>query len=462
MNVPSVIIIALTVALLVFRLSKDIHSGMRWLFGLLVFLPTSIRIELPGALPQLTVHRILLLVAFVFLFSRVAGSKAKEATPHLALVISFCLWQFLSAVFGMQAGEGFKAGFDYLIEVVIFYILASKYSRLTDDCTGVLSAFCYGLAAVAGLAFIEKYLRINLFASILPVGSAEFAESGDIVSTYPHRILLGYAMAMGIPLALALGAHSRERSRKRLMHLILLLLIGAAYFSNSRGPWLGVVLAIGAMAALGGAKARRAILGVAVLSAVVLIVLPGVKESIWDLAAETVDPDSVKGDSYQARWQLWRIAWAEISRSPERFLFGYGRLSTEHMDLNSKYYEGEGAQANIIKIGHTSWDNHYACDLIECGLVGLAVELILFTAVAALLFQKWREGEPPGRDLMAGILVACLVFMFAMTNVFIFAPQLTYLFWALVGIGSRRAALVSNEPNYGAATPQPCLESGPW
>jgi hypothetical protein len=186
------------------------------------------------------------------------------------------------------------------------------------------------------------------------------------------------------------------------------------------------------MMILGSAKVRNSIAIVAIFTAGLLVVDPGVKDTLWNMTSETMDPTSIKGDSYQTRWQLWHIAWAEDCDSAGTFLFGHGPLSTEHMDLNSKYYTGEGAKSNILKIGHTSWDNHFAANLIELGVVGLGIQLALFFAVARGLFRKWRVADPAERDLIAGIFVAC--------GVFIFAPQLTYLFWALVGISNRITA----------------------
>ena len=175
---------------------------------------------------------------------------------------------------------------------------------------------------------------------------------------------------------------------------------------------------------------------VAALAAAILVLRPGVRDTIRNLYTATFDEDSQKGGSYQTRWQLWTVAWKEIQVSPNRFLFGYGPASTESMDLSHYWYGTEGWSSSVSKIGYTSWDNNYACDLIELGMVGLVLEAILFLSIVRTLVENWHRSDPDNRVLQGGIAVACLVFMFAMTNVFIFAPQLKYLFWALVAIGS--------------------------
>ena len=62
--------------------------------------------------------------------------------------------------------------------------------------------------------------------------------------------------------------------------------------------------------------------------------------------------------------------------------------------------------------------------------------MTLLLAIVGTVLREWRASDAEGRILLSGIGLACAVFMFAMTNVYIFAPQLKYLFWALVAIGS--------------------------
>jgi O-antigen ligase len=90
----------------------------------------------------------------------------------------------------------------------------------------------------------------------------------------------------------------------------------------------------------------------------------------------------------------------------------------------------------MTKIGYTSWDNNFACNLIELGVLGFLAEMLLFFIILKKLVANWFKNDSEDRVLQGGIIVSCMVFLFAMTNVFIFAPQLKYLFWALVAAGS--------------------------
>ncbi len=437
MNPYAVILLLLISAWVTYKFQKDISAGVHWVLGLLVFLPTWIKIE--TGIAYLNVHRILILIAFVFLIRYRTPDCKPRPIPNLGLLLLFGLSQLVSVLLGTEFASGLKGITSYGIEVVLFYVIMSRFVQAETSIVPLLTSFCYGLGAVAVLAAVEKYRGVNMLGNIVPPSQVHPEQSNMITSTYSHRIMLGYAMVMGAALALPLSIFREGARPRRVMFAILLLLVAAAYFSTSRGPWLGLAIAVLGLAALGGPSLRRKLLVTALLAAAVLIWRPGVRESISDRMLSTFVEDSVEADSYQTRWQLWDIAWTEIQKSPERLLFGYGPMSTEHMNLEHYFYGQEGWSSSVQALGYTSWDNNLACDLIELGVVGLALELALFATIMAQLLANYRVSLPQQRILPAGIIVACLVFMFATTNVFIFSPQLKFLFWALVAIGSNRA-----------------------
>jgi len=400
-----------------------------------VFMPALLGIPLPGDLPQLTVHRILLLISLFFLARGGYFAGRDEPVPYFKWFLLFGVSQVVSFLCGVGFLAGFKGCVDYAVEAVLFFVLVTVFLQRDGSAVRLLSSICYGLAAAGVLSAGQKYFGLAVPYAV-PDSLSQWLESSDISSTYPHRILFGYAMAMGVPLAVGLASTFVERGRRYRMHAVAFVLIAAGYFSGSRGPWLGLGIGLAAMAILGGKAARKKVAFIAILAAAVLVLRPGVRDTITTLASSTFEKTSSKGASYQVRWRLWNVAWSEVRRTPVRFLFGYGPVSTERMDFTG-YWDGqEGAGSSMEKIGYTSWDNNYAANLIELGVVGFALQLILFAAIGSVLFRNWRLAGPDDRALRAGIASACIVFMFAMTNVFIFSPQLKYLFWALVAIGS--------------------------
>jgi hypothetical protein len=161
------------------------------------------------------------------------------------------------------------------------------------------------------------------------------------------------------------------------------------------------------------------------------MVRPGVWETITSATEATTDETSVKGQSYLYRWALWRKAYKEICKSPERVLFGYGLGSHQIMNLTDiqDYGEDKGR-----KIDYGSWDNHYACMLLETGFLGFFTFLTINFMVIVKIYKLWSKRilDCIGRNVIAAILSSVLVMVFMMSNVYIFSTQLTYLYWFLI------------------------------
>jgi hypothetical protein len=152
----------------------------------------------------------------------------------------------------------------------------------------------------------------------------------------------------------------------------------------------------------------------------------------WDTF---VDKDSIKAKSYEYRGILWHIAYTETAKEPVRMLFGYGGLSTETMDL-SRYFEKE-AGGTVALTGFTSWDNQMACDLMEFGYVGFLTEIALLLAMMWTFIKFWRMLPSLDRNFIVAFISAIGIYLYALSNVYIFSPQLKCLFWALAACGMR-------------------------
>jgi hypothetical protein len=413
-------------------LRKDFAKGLALASALIVSLPDYLRVSFGGSLPECTVQRVLLLIVLVFWLGRQRQAPLKLTAPALPWLCLFGAVQFVSMLLSIAKGGSFKNLFSYWLEVILFYVVVSTSLIDRRSILVLLRYTIAGLSVVAVLSAVEKYRDINI-SQWLVLGVNDM-DAQNVTSTYPHRILFGYAMAMGVPIMLVLiGAKDASFAPGRIW-LALLLGMAACYFSNSRGPWIGLIGASIAVVALGSAVTRRKLLKVAVLASLVLMVKPGVRETIVDSAKSLFETDSVKGNSAAYRKRLWYVAYAEISKSIERTAFGYGGLSTENMDLGH-YFEGKvGGSASFL--GYTSWDNQYACDLIEFGLVGFAAEVLLYLAVLTFLVRSWSRTWGFDRYLIGAIISCCVVYLWALSNVWIFSPQLKALFWMLVATGT--------------------------
>ena len=423
-------ILIAVVAVLVFRATRaGLAEGFPTAVFWLILLPRHLRIEHSTQLPELTAHRIILLI-LLFRWAqspRVVIPRSGNLTG--VLVISL-LSHGISDVFSITPGPSGKDFVVFALETCAFYALAASALTATADRYVALRAATFALFIVAAIALLERYAGVNLPL----VALSSFSYNGDgIQSTFPHRILLGFAMAMGTPLALLLLDRAKRKARRIFCWLALFALIAACFLADSRGGWIGMALGGFLSFIIGSRRTKRRCAAILMLAALALLVRPGIRETISGRAKDTMAEDSYKGASYQYRWRLWSVAFSEIAKSPERLLFGYGGLSTESMDLSQYFPAQQGGTTD--KLGFTSWDNNYASDLIEFGLLGLGTEILLYGTIAIRLFRRTRTCPPPLRSFFGMLLVSVLIFLFAQTNVYIFSEQLKFFFWIIVAVG---------------------------
>ena len=176
---------------------------------------------------------------------------------------------------------------------------------------------------------------------------------------------------------------------------------------------------------------------------------PGARETIVELADSLITTDTannVKASSAQYRKTLWRVAWVEISKAPERLLFGYGRNSTNYKDY-SEYFEHEMGGTSA-KLGFTSWDSQYALNLIELGVLGFLASSILYLQLFVAGIKSWKklEGDDMNRDLALAAVASMAVHLWAGTNAAIFNPQLTWLFLTVAALAIRLGGVAVEKP----------------
>jgi hypothetical protein len=391
---------------------------------------TYLRIPLPGALPQLTIFRLVLIILFLFWLRQDRSGLGKLDIPCFGLFRFWAIANLASLLLtSVDFVDSLKRYLDFVIEVWGFYLIVITSLRDRDDAMRILHAAVAGVGLVALLAFVEKYSGFNPVNYLAPAEGENGWLGRDVVATYQHRILLGTGMAMGLPLAFVLATRTTRSSAKRLLWALTLLLAASCYFSQSRGPWIGAILAGATVLFLGSSRLRRAVIWLLILTVLVLTARPGVYTTLFNTAKVTADADSFKGGTFKYRLELWEVALIEVSKNPVRLLFGYGPGCGVDRTIDWRLsYRG-----NEMEIW--SWDNHYAYDLYQSGLVGLAARLALYLGVGAALLGIYRCASPDEKDLLAALCASALVMVFMMSNVLIFSKQLNFLFWAVTAVG---------------------------
>jgi hypothetical protein len=290
----------------------------------LVVLPNALMLEVAGNLPNFPATRLIVIIVFAFwLFGGKRLRKVRD-TPFLYLLLLFGGTGFLSLLFSVDFSNGSKDFLSFTFEILMFFIIIQTSIQDRNHGMEILESIWLGLSLVAILGVIERHYGWNPMTWAVP--NFEPKNVGDVRSTYPHRILFGTAVAMGFPIALALSFLKRRGKWKYILSAGALVV--ACYFSFSRGPWMGIGVALCVILLLGSTRQRNMILVIFLLVLFVLAVRPGVWRTLRGSYTATMDEDSFKGGTYQYRWELWGVAYNEISNSPLRLLLGMGGIQS--------------------------------------------------------------------------------------------------------------------------------------
>lgn len=185
------------------------------------------------------------------------------------------------------------------------------------------------------------------------------------------------------------------------------------------------------MAVLVKGKAIKWGIVIGVLTLLLVLIRPGVWTSISDLSSSTLDPETVKGSSFEWRFVVIKTALNEISRAGIfNSLFGYGGGSQIMGDFGTaEIYPG-------IWLPIRSWDCEYAILLYERGIVGVALYTFLGILALARIAMKNNKGTS-SFPVLTYCFVGLAVLLFTKSNVDVFAPQLAYVEACILGISSR-------------------------
>jgi O-antigen ligase len=230
---------------------------------------------------------------------------------------------------------------------------------------------------------------------------------------------------MGITLGLYLLTTTKEVGKRVFLWIGLLLMFLNIYKTSSRGPWLAVILSFGFFLLLGHNRLRKYLVVLAALTVLVLVIRPGVWDTLANIYYGTVDPTSPLGSSYEYRYALRHVATKAVSQSTERAIWGYGLESFYGLHL-----QGE---LNGKPYAFLSCDSAWLELLVETGYVGLVIISSLLIAPAWNAWKDFGHLRSPDRYLSLTLLVTMVTFYFMMLSVAMYAwGQNGYMLWILI------------------------------
>ena len=189
---------------------------------------------------------------------------------------------------------------------------------------------------------------------------------------------------------------------------------------------------------------------------------PGVLQTLTGSVTVTMDDQSFKAGTFHYRLELWKVAWAQISRSPVSLLVGCGPGCGLGSTVDWKLSYRRDQEEQIW-----SWDNQLAYDLYQSGVVGFGASVTLYGAMLLMGYRSWRKVGPDERGMMACLVASLFAYVFMLSNVLMFTKPVNFLFWSVVavtyalGLNPQEQEAVEKEP---AAGPEgrPTVPNGAW
>jgi len=429
---------------------RDPVRGLCLGFFLLVFMPSTVSVSVLAGLPTISVQRAILALLILCVLGRAPRSQRLTRMSFGCILLWIAGFGLISTTLSPFVSVGVKQYLYFLIEVLGTFWIVRATIDSADDGRRLINWIGAGFAFVAIESIIERYtsLRVNtLLSSGVDARFFWALNSVDITGTYAHRILLGLACALGGLIYLKGLIANDSRVNKGFLFLGTVVCLAALYFSMSRGPWLafGVCSIVLLMAT--GARGVKWGLIFGLLVCVVLLVRPGVWETIYGLGSSTLDPTTVKGSSFQWRFVVIETALSVMNNAGVlNTLFGFGGGSQLMTDF------GKAEVSPGVWLPIESWDCEYAVLLYDKGWVGLLgvflLSVVSLIRVAGLL-RSTTDSDT--RSVSLSVLIGLLFFAVARTNVSIYAPQLVYAEMAFLGLGSvllDKARMISSDELY--------------
>jgi len=417
--------------------------------GLLIVFPSASRIPLPGLFDLTTQRVIVITLAGLYLaLGRHIEQGSAAPVPLRWILFTLVSWMLLSSATSVVPTISFKTSLSQYCDYCLVYFIFTRSLRTSQATVKVLGGMVGGVVVCAFFGIIETYWNWKV-TSLFPVVASRFSdlESVDIrgvrmQSTFDHSILFGAALAMAIPMVLYLLTAATNATRRAYLWSALLLMMLCIYKTNSRGPWLALLISVALLLLIGSGKLRSLILVIASVACLVLVVRPGVRHSILDLYGATLDTDSPQGESYQWRYVLYHVARAELSKDLGRSIWGFGPESFYYLGLTTDTVVD--GQVHTVKV--ESCDSAIVELMMDTGYVGLCLVMLLLLKAAFVSLKTYVVSREPTRPVTLVAFVNLCAFCFLMTNVELFGwGQQSYMLWIVIAIGMTYSSLGQTE-----------------
>jgi len=455
--------IAIVVGLVYLAATKGVEKALPFFVFVTVFLPEDVQFQIPG-LFTVTGRRVAIAtLVLMYLLFGVQGGQGPlvKKTPLGMLIAVHVAWCGLSTANSVVPVDSLKKMLFMAVEYYVMYYVLVRTVRSLATVQKILGAMVFAVFLACILGAFEAYTGWRVWYLFPAQSFSRFSwitgPDNRFYSTFSSPHLFGAAVSFGIVEAFYLLSQATSRGRKIYLTIALLLMILNVYKGTTRGPWVALALGFALLLFAGTAGTRKIIVSMAVLTALVLIVRPGIRDTVLAVYSETVntdDPNNLKGKSYEYRYALWRVGTKALNQSFPRQVWGYGLESFYSLHLRGPFFTNP-------EYPFESCDSSWVELMVETGYVGLLIIGILLIKPAVLIFREMRKLPKASRFLPGVLLINMLQYYFMMTNVGIYAwGQTAYMLWIWIAIAMIYKPLSDREST--GAQPAPVPAKREW
>ncbi|MBI4054975.1 MAG: O-antigen ligase family protein [Elusimicrobia bacterium] len=327
-------------------------------------------LSLPLSVAGINLGWALATVGWLGVWARKGSAPQWKAMPLFGAVLAYLLAALVSSILGGNLWENPRWIRSDLHRVWLYLAL----SQLINPRWTLRLTFLYLIAsALAGLGASSQAL-------------SRYLSEGWLIRahTFVHSLTFAEQMLFAFLGSLSFLAFRRKLGRGLFWAALLcgLLSFGGLFLSQSRGPWLACLPALGILA--WQKKSIRRILPIFMFPLIVTFLLPiSFSQQLRERAQSIF---SLQFSSNHIRLRLWQIGWAAFEDHP---WWGVGAGNFRYVFPD--YHEGPLFRKAIWSEVHNQYLQHAA----ERGMGGLAVLLYLFGSLWVLSYRMWCSSPSP-------------------------------------------------------------------
>jgi hypothetical protein len=421
-----------------------------------VLMPYEARLVIPGLFDVSTTRVALLTLLVLFLVKR--DHTIRRPIPLKRLMILHIGFALCATFYSLSVVTSAKLLIAQVLEYYLLYYFFLRIVANAETVKKIVYAMMLAMGICCILGLLEAYASwsvLTIFPSNLwylyngrtdPL-YIEIGRGLRIRSTFPHPILFGDALAMSIPIALYLLSICKQQGQRITLWIVAILMFWGIYKTSSRGPWLTLGISCILLFVLVRNRVKKYLTVIAVVTILVLLTRPGIRETIAQLYESTQDSSSPVGSSYEFRHVLIPAVTNALAKDPLRMLIGYG-LGT---------FREIGVDITLLNATQRwqTCDNNWILFLYETGYVGLLIVTFLLLTPLLMMLRSYRRMPRPEKYFIGVMFISLTGFYISLLSVAGYNwGQQGLMAWILISLSvvyprlvlARRAARVKEVP----------------